>query len=118
MTRYMTVGCELGWTDANASTEERFEYVIVHNAGDIPEKKMRKRIGQWIETVQKANNPNVVCNKTYLVSTQDADDKDDFVRRRLEFLGDFIMLDFTSGEAMWFGRDGKTEEVSIANKTL
>lgn len=115
MTRYMTVGCELGWLNRNSLMEERFEYVIVYNVDDIPEKKMRKRISQWIESIYKENNPDIVCNRTYLVSTQDDDDKDAFIKRRLDFLGDFALLDFTSGEFMWCGRNGNKLEIPSFN---
>ena len=112
MSKYMTIGCEFGRSSAS-TTEDRFEFVIVKNADDTPEKKLRKIISQWLDKVYDPINPDWFCNKTYLITKMVHDDQSTFVRQRLNFLGNFILLDFNTGDANTIQKDGS--EVPMPN---
>ena len=113
MSKYTTIGCEFGWLDKAAAREERFEYVIVYNADDIPEKKLRKSVSQWVEKLLQQSTPNIYCSKTYFIGALDTLDFAIFIRTRLEFLGDFMLLDYLTNEAKLYRRDGTTEDLLI-----
>ncbi len=107
MSKYMTIGCEFGRLSASV-IEDRFEFVIVKNADDTPEKKLRKTISQWLDKVYAPSDSDLFCSKTYLITSMTHDDQSTFVRQRLDFLGNFIFLDFGTGDAETIHKDGST----------
>ena len=115
MSKYMTIGCEFGKLNA-AAIEERFEFVIVKNADDYPEKKLRKIISQWLDKVYSAIDPNLFCSKTYLITSMVHDDQSTFIRQRLDFLGNFILLDFDTGNAEMIQKDGTVSSMPSLEK--
>ena len=105
MSKYMTIGCEFGRLSATV-IEDRFEFVIVKNADDTPEKKLRKAVSQWLDKVYAPIDPDLFCKKTYLITSMIHDDQSTFVKQRLDFLGNFILLDFETGDAETIQKDG------------
>ena len=115
MSKYMTIGCEFGKINTSAITD-RFEFVIVKNADEYPEKKLRKIVSQWLDKVYSAIDPDLFCRKTYLITSMVHDDQSTFIQQRLNFLGAFILLDFNTGDAEMIQKDGSVSSLPSLEK--
>lgn len=112
MNKYFTIGCEFGWENNMAAREERFEYVIVYNNEDLPEKKLRKAISQFMEKLYKIADPNIYCARSHLIGVADIENDFEYLEKRLAFLGEFTLLDFKTKSAQCYQTDGTIRDIT------